>query len=117
MEVSRRTEEFCLQHGIEKKKAMQMGLFVEEMASNVIEVAEKRGTENASVDFRLNISGEKISFSLMDLSGQANPQLFYEMNRDKDPEKFIGARMVAEKSREMRYFSTFGSNNLVVCLE
>ena len=83
MEVSRRTEEFCLQHGIEKKKAMQMGLFVEEMASNVIEVAEKRGTENASVDFRLNISGEKISFSLMDLSGQANPQLFYEMNLDR----------------------------------
>jgi len=51
----------------------------------------------------------------MDLSEHFDPTLFYQLN--KDDKTHIGIRMVTELARDIRYFSAFNSNNLIVSLD
>ena len=113
---SRRTEEFCLQHQVDSRASKQMALFVEEMTVNVLDHAEKAGKDNVRVDFRLFTNGDDICFSITDMGDHFDPTLFYRLNKDKDDEH-IGIRMVMEMAKEVRYFSAFNSNNLIVFLD
>ena len=114
MVQSGRTKEFCLSHGVSEAIASQMSLFVEEMAKNVIEYAEQNHDEYINVDFRLYVEDGELYISMMDLGDLFDPTAFYELN--KDNKEHIGIRMVTNLSDEMRYFSTFNSNNLVICM-
>lgn len=66
------------------------------------------------VDFRLYMDGTRICFSMMDLGDHFDPTLFYELHVNDNPTKNIGIRMVMNMAEEVRYYSAFGSNNLVV---
>ena len=94
-----------------------MALFVEEMSQNVIDYAQKANKKEVYADFRLFIKGGDICFSMMDLSDHFDPTLFYELNRKDYPGKHIGIGLVMEMAKEVRYFSAFNSNNLIVLLE
>jgi Na+-driven multidrug efflux pump/anti-sigma regulatory factor (Ser/Thr protein kinase) len=116
VEASRRTQAFCLEHNIDKRRSILMALFVEEMSRNAINHPVRRRGALVFVDFRLYIKGNDICFSMMDLGKLFNPELFYEMHREESPETHIGTRMITKMSKEVRYFSTFRSNNLVIYL-
>ena len=111
---SRRTEEFCLQHQADGKAARLMALFVEEMTVNVLDHAKKAEKRHVYIDFRLFTNGRDLCFSIMDLSDRFDPTLFYQLNKDDD--SHIGIRMVMELAKDVRYFSAFNSNNLIVYL-
>lgn len=113
---SERTCEFCLQHGTSKRIAMLMGLFTEEMAVNAVEHNAKKHRKPACVDYRLYANGGDICFSMMDLHDHFDPTLFYELHNTDSPEGHIGIRMVTKMAKEVRYFSTFNSNNLIVTM-
>ena len=112
---SRRTEEFCLQHHADEKAARLMALFVEEMTVNVLDHAKKAEKRHVYIDFRLFTNGRDLCFSIMDLSDRFDPTLFYQLNKDDD--SHIGIRMVMELAKDVRYFSAFNSNNLIVYLD
>ena len=114
--ASQETQAFCLAHGIDKRRSILMALFVEEMTRNAIAHPDKRSRKPVQVDFRLFITGNDICFSMMDLGKLFNPELFYELHKEESPETHIGTRMITNMSKEVRYFSTFRSNNLVVYL-
>jgi len=112
--ISEQTRLFCLDHGTDDKAALYTSLFVEEMTVNVLEHADKKGIKNICVDFRLFVSDENIYFTLMDLSDQFDPTIFYELHKEDLPSDHIGIRMVTKLAEEVRYYSSFKSNNLTV---
>ena len=111
--ISEQTRQFCLEHHVPDKSAMFTALYVEEMTVNVLDYAQQKQIWNVCIDFRLFVDDEEnIYFSLMDLSEQFDPTLFYKLH--KDDVEHIGIRMVTKMAKEIRYFSTFKSNNLTV---
>lgn len=110
-----RTYRFCMDHRVGERSAKLMTLFVEEMATNIITSAQRK-RKSVRVDFRLYMDGTRVCFSMMDLGDYFDPTLFYELHADDDPTKNIGIRMVVNMAEEVRYYSAFGSNNLVVYL-
>ena len=117
IKASAMTQQFILDHQIDRKKAMLTGLFVEEMAMNVLDHAKKKKTDDIVIDFRLLISDTAICFSMTDLGDLFDPTSFYELHRYDSPEEHIGIRMVMNTAKEVRYFSTFSSNNLIVSID
>ena len=117
IETSKKTQDFCLNHGLDGRKAMLMALFVEEMVVNVISNAQEKGIDDVRVDFRLFINEEKAYFSIMDLSEQFDPTDFYELHKYDSPEEHLGIRMVTKLAKKVQYYSTYKSNNLIVYLE
>ena len=108
-----RTYRFCVDHDVNEHSAKLMSLFVEEMATNIIKTAARKKAPTR-VDFRLYMDGTRMCFSMMDLGDYFDPTLFYELHADDSPTKNLGIRMVMNMAEEVRYYSAFGSNNLVV---
>ena len=78
----------------------------------MIEHADKGNAKNDLIDFHLFVNDENIYFSLMDMGDLFDPTLFYTLSKEVD--EHIGIRIVTEMAKEVRYFSTFKSNNLTV---
>lgn len=120
---SRKTQEFCLRHGISERSSMLMGLFAEEMAAEVLQRAEEKKKEKKEkpvrIDYRVFVDEEsgRICFSMMDLCEHFDPALFYSLHREDGPEEHIGIRLVMEMAKEIRYFNSYNSNNLIIYVD
>lgn len=55
-------------------------------------------------------------FSMLDFNDRFDPTLFHELSGTESEEKHLGIRMVMSLAKEVQYYSTFKSNNLVVYL-
>ena len=118
VQESKRTYDFCLGHGVSKRSATLMSLFVEEMAADVIlRAAGKKKKKEVRIDYRLFVEKDsrKICFSMMDLCEHFDPTTFFTMHQD-DPEKHIGIRLVTKMAKDIRYYNTFNSNNLFISI-
>lgn len=116
IQASKQAHEFCRKHHIDDTRAYFTSLCVEEMAVNVIERAEKNGLRNIRIDFRLFINGDTISMSLTDLGEQFDPTLIYEQHQQDTPMDHIGILTVTRIAKDIRYYTTFKSNNLLIRL-
>ena len=115
---SERAHGFCLEHGADERKAFFFSLSVEEMSINILDHARKVGKNNVMADFRLFVSDGRICFSLRDLSDRFDPTAYYQIHLDEDdPEAHLGIRMVTKLAKEITYFASFNSNNLIIYIE
>ena len=108
---------FCLDRGIDKKTAMLVALFTEEMTGNVIRYGKPKKLQASGVDYRLSVSGGKICLTLRDSCEAFDPVRWEQLHKGTDPASNIGIRMVTKMAKEVRYFNAFNSNNLVLYLE
>lgn len=71
------------------------------------------------IDYRLFVDKDSgnICFSMMDLCEYFDPTLFFSIHHDIDPEEHAGIRLVMDMAKEIRYFNTFNSNNLIIYLD
>ena len=113
---SQRTVEFCLSHGVQPDRAKLMGLFVEEMAGNIVLHGNKKGRKGVCADFRLSLSEGKICLSLRDFCMEFDPFTYYELHKDEGPGENIGLRIVTELAGETAYINAFNSNNILIYL-
>ena len=121
-DVVRESEEaskFCLQHGVGKREAGLMALFVEEMAGNILSHGKPRQKGGVSVDYRLYTDGDRICLSLRDYCEEFDPVKYYEIQMSgKDaPESNIGIRLVMKLAQDIRYINTFNSNCIMISME
>ena len=107
-------EKFCLDKGIDPKRALYAALFIEEMAGNVVLHGKRRGSSPISADFRLFIRDGKISITLRDYCKQFDPERY--LAQHEGDEKAIGIRMVKMLASEFTYFNAFNSNNLLIVM-
>ncbi len=114
---SKAAEEFCAGHGISPEKSKMMGLFVEEMAGNIIEHGKPIKKDDLGIDYRLYADDGKIALSIRDYCEEFDPTAYYEAHHSDDPESMIGIRMVTKMAKEFHYYNAFNSNNVLIYLE
>ncbi|MBQ6636214.1 MAG: hypothetical protein IJH81_07600 [Lachnospiraceae bacterium] len=114
---SEKAKEFCLQHGTGTKTAYLMALFVEELSADFVsDLKDVKNSANKAVclDYRLFTNGEYICFSMMDRINHLNAGTFYNLQNDENPEEHMGVKVLLKQAEEVRYFTAYGSNNLIV---
>lgn len=117
MRESRRAKIFCLNHGFSEKDAQLMSMFVEEMAGNIITHGQAKLWHKIRVDYRLSLSDGKVCMTLRDCCARFDPLAFYEAHKDESPENLAGLKIVMRLANDIRYFSAFNSNNIMIYID
>ena len=114
---SRLAERFCIEHGIGARESKLAALFIEETASNIITHGKTKGRKKISVDYRISVIGGKISITLRDCCEYFDPSAFYEAHKNDSPENISGIKIVMRLADDVRYFSVFNSNNIMIYID
>ena len=116
VQVSQKVQQFCLDSGIDKKRAMISGLCMEEMAGNVVDHGFTKDNKEHSVDAFVVVEDDEIMLRLRDNCVPFDPKNRLEMTPPDDLTKNIGIRMVSQLAESMNYQKTFGMNVLTIRL-
>lgn len=114
-EVSGKVQEYCLARGEDKKTALFVSLFIEEMAGNTVRHGfEKKKT--GLIELKLIMRKDKSVIRLRDNGISFDPVKWLEINKQNNTESNIGIRMIVGLSKEIDYLPSMGLNNIVVTL-
>lgn len=113
---SERAHDFCIAHGVDKRGANMVALFVEEMGGNIIRHGRPRRGGSVCADYRISANGGRIGISLRDYCEEFDPMKFNEIHREDNRMSNIGIRMVMSLAKDIRYINTFNSNCLFMYL-
>lgn len=94
-----------------------MALFVEEMSADFLadlKYAKNSASKTACLDYRIFTNGEDICFSMMDRIDHLNASTFFNLQNDENPEEHLGIKILLKQADDVRYFTAYGSNNLIV---
>ncbi len=69
------------------------------------------------VVYRLFVHDDRICLCLRDYCEEFDPTSYYEANRDSSNKEYYGIRMVMGHAKEVQYYNTFNSNNLLLYLD
>ena len=114
---SQRAEEFCLEHGVSRRNAKLMALFVEETGVIILEHGKPKLWQDFSMDYRLSLNGGKLCITLRDRCGHFDPSAFYSEHKDDAMEEVSGMKIVLGLADDVRYFNAFNSNNIMIYLD
>ena len=107
---------FCMENGVEKKKANALALCIEELGGNIIKHGFHDGKPH-SIDIRILIKNDELILRIRDDCEPFNLLERYELTmcqQENDPGKNIGIRMVVNSCRDIQYLSTMNTNNLII---
>lgn len=117
MRESERAEEFCLEHGVSRRNAKLIALFVEETGVIIIENGKAETWQKFRMDYRLSLSGGKLCITLRDRCGHFDPRAFYSEHKDDEPEAISGITLVMKLADQVKYFNAFNSNNIMIYMD
>ena len=112
--ISREVQAFCLEKGIDRRRAYLAGLAMEEMAGNIVEHGFRKDKKSHTVDVRVVHKNDDLILRLKDDCVPFDPG---ERQRIADPEdvtKNIGLRMVFGFAQEVQYQNIMGLNVLTI---
>lgn len=116
MRESQQIKEFCLKQGTDKKSAMRMMLFMEEMAGNVVEHSSPDARKTSGAEYRLFVNDNRICLTLRDYNKAFDPIAWHRANSDRALDEGTGIRVVMALAEDIHYFNAFNSNNLILWL-
>lgn len=114
--VSRTLQEFCQERGIDRRRAFFSGLFLEEMAGNVIKHGFSADNRKHYVQVRAACKPETLILSIKDDCIPFNIEQRSRMMDQKDKTRNIGIRIVSGLASEMHYQNILGLNVLSIRL-
>ena len=112
--VSERVQGFCARQGLDERRALLAGLFLEEMAGNVVSHGFSKDRKSHCVDVRAACKGEDVILRLRDDCVPFDPA---EREKLADPEDIthnIGIRMVFRIAKNIQYQNILGLNVLTI---
>lgn len=115
MDASVNVQAFAIEHGVDHKTAMYMGLFVEEIGRNIIQYGFSEKAKNAAA-LLLKIQKDQIILRIRDNCKAFDPQKQAELHSEEDRSSHIGIRMVRTMSDDFIYTNTLNMNNLLITL-
>ena len=115
-EASQQIVSFCRDKGMDRRKAMLLGLCVEEMTVNIIEHGFSKDKLSHNVDIRLVLEEDSQVIRIRDNCVRFDPTKYLELHQSDDPAAHIGLRMVMGMVREAAYVNSLGLNNLTLIL-
>ena len=117
MRESEEAERFCLDHGADPSRARWMALFVEEMAGNIVQHGRPLKGGGIRADYRLFTDGSRICMCLRDYCEAFDPTEYYKAHMGERSEEHPGIRMVISQAKDVQYYNTFNTNNLILYLD
>ncbi|MCR4610276.1 MAG: ATP-binding protein, partial [Lachnospiraceae bacterium] len=110
--LSKKSKQFCMDNGVDNKKANYISLIVEEMAVNIFEHGTTNGKTNY-VDMKIIILPDKIKLRLRDNCKPFNPKERAEMLNDNIGDD-VGLKIVSKISKKMDYVNLFNMNQTMI---
>ena len=111
-----RIQKFCLSKGIDSRRANYAGLFIEEMAGNVIDHGFHKDSKPHSVDVRVAHKDGGMILRIKDDCIPFNPKERLALVSEDDPMKNLGIRMVYSFATDISYQNILGLNVLTIHL-
>ena len=112
--ISRRVQQFCLERGIDSRRAYLAGLSMEEMAGNVIDHGFTKDTKTHSIDVRVVHKDDEVILRIKDDCVPFDPGERRQLAEGDDITKNIGIRMVFKIARDVQYRVILGLNVLTI---
>lgn len=113
-EAARQIYLFCLDKGIENRRAFTARLCMEEMAGNVISYGFGRDRKKHAVDLRVVYKDGGLILRIKDDCEPFDPAARRKLTGHEDVTKNIGIRMVFEAAESVTYQSVLGLNVLMI---
>ena len=110
--VSQKVIDFCITRGIDKRTSFFSGLFLEEMASNVVEDGFTKDRKPHSVDIRVVLKNNEVILRIKDDCIPFDPAERLEIIDPADPVKGAGIRIVYNIAENIEYQNILGLNVL-----
>jgi len=114
MNVSRQVIDFCKFRGIDERRAYFAGLFLEEMAGNVVAHGFEKDTKPHSVDIRVVHKDDDVILRIRDDCVPFDPAERKDIADPKDEVKNIGIRLVYKAAKNIQYQNILGLNVLTI---
>lgn len=112
--IAQKVEAFCLEKGLDARRAVLAGLALEEMAGNVVDHGFKKDRKKHSVDVRVVHKDDGVILRIKDDCVPFDPAERKKISEPDDPAKNIGIRMVYQIAKDMQYQNILGLNVLTM---
>lgn len=113
--ISEQIQNFCLSHGIDRRRAYFSALCVEETAGNVVNHGFKMDNKKHSCDIRVMIEdGGNITLRIRDDCRYFNMKERYEVMKSKDEFSGIGIKLVYGIAKDVSYVNLLNTNTLII---
>ncbi len=116
MNESIESERFCIEHGIEARKAKWIALCIEEIGGNIIKHGKPVKGKTILAEYRLFTDGNKIGLCFRDFCEYFDP-VTYVKDHEGDSEKHFGLKIVMSHAKDVVYYNTFNTNNVMLYLD
>ncbi len=114
VDVSRQIQQFCLERGVDPRRALLAGLSMEEMAGNIVEHGFGKDGRKHAVDVRVVHKNDDVILRIKDDCVPFDPSERQKLAEGEDVTKNIGIRMVFGIAEEVRYQNILGLNVLTI---
>lgn len=112
--VSQQVIAFCRGRGIDEKRAYHAGLFLEEMAGNVVSHGFRKDNKKHTVDIRVVHKNDDLILRIRDDCVPFNPEERKDLVDPVDKIKNMGIRMVYKGAKDVQYQNIVGLNVLTI---
>ena len=112
--VSEKVRDFCLEKGLDERRASLAGLAMEEMAGNVVSHGFHRDQRSHSVDIRVVFKSSGLQLRIRDDCIPFDPHERIKRTDPSDPSSNIGIRLVFQIAEDVEYQSILGLNVLTI---
>ena len=114
LSVSQQVIDFSHSRGIDERRSYFAGLFLEEMAGNVVAHGFNKDKKKHSVDIRVVHKNEDMILRIKDDCIPFNPEERQEIMDPKDRMKGVGIRIVYQAAKDIQYQNMLGLNVLTI---
>lgn len=109
-------QNFCLEKGIDERRAYLAGLSMEEMAGNIVEHGFTKDTKDHSIDIRVVHKDDNIILRIKDDCIPFDPKDRNRITEGDDPTKNMGIRMIYRIMNDITYENLLGLNVLTIII-
>lgn len=112
--LSQQIQSFCIERGIDNRRAYLAGLAMEEMAGNIVEHGFTEDNRSHTIDVRVAHKGDEVILRIKDDCIPFDPKSMSEMTDPEDPMKNIGLHMIFGILKDVEYQNILGLNVLMM---
>ena len=113
--ASEQTVMFCRGHKMDTRRAMQAGLCVEEITTNILEHGFVKKGKHNNAEIRITISDGVLIIRVRDNGAEFDISAMARIVSDsKDPSHNIGTKLICKSAKDISYYHIWGMNTTIL---
>lgn len=114
VDLSQQIQAFCLERGVDERRAYLAGLAMEEMAGNIVDHGFTKDKKKHRIDVRVAHKDDEVILRLRDDCIPFDPEARNNIIDSEDPARNIGIRMIYKILKSVEYQNILGLNVLMM---